>query len=288
MDACTFGTCNLVQALAYALQPLTTWGTQATAAVNERAAWLFPLAAGIAGASAASLIGLVVHRLPLIHGWNGKRQAGLGLAAPASHCDACGTPLSPLALVPVAGWIIAEGKCKECGARVPWVYPAAEAAVGFLSMIIVVLCGPGLLSLLVLVLAWWLILVSWLDWMEHEIPDVLTVPLLFAGLVWSPVDPDIQSRVLGAALAGLAVLGAFRITASVKGGDTMSLGDVALAGALGGWLGLCGIPPFLLGTCAVYVAYALPLRRKGRVWVPMGPAICAGFALIALMGLRIG
>jgi len=61
---------------------------------------------------------------------------------------------------------------------------------------------------------------------------------------------------------------------------------VTLASALGAWIGICAVPPFLLAGCFAYVAYAAPLRSRGTVWVPMGPALCLGFAIVALSGLR--
>jgi leader peptidase (prepilin peptidase)/N-methyltransferase len=279
MDACRTGGCTLLDSLAYTLSPLSDGLARAVGNVSDGAPWFFPLAAGILGAAAASLVGVVVDRLPRIRGWNGHREPGLGLAVPASHCDSCGRKVPPLALIPVAGWFLAEGRCGGCGARVPWTYPAIEAGIGVASMAIVAVAGPGVVALALLLLLWGMLLVSWIDWNEHEIPDAATVPLLFLGLLLSPFEPDVTSRVLGALVSGGLMMAAFSITSSARKEDAMSLGDVALAGALGAWAGLCAAPAFLVCASLAYVAYAYPLRRTGQVWVPMGPGICGGLVL---------
>jgi len=279
MDGCYVAGCGLRDGVAYAFQPVTAALSTAAMNVSDAAPWFFPLAAALLGASAASLIGVVVDRLPRMRGWNGRSEPGLGLASPPSHCGGCGLDVPALALVPVAGWFIAEGRCRGCGARVPWVYPAVEAGVGLASMAIVAFAGAGVLALALLLLLWGMVLVSWIDWNEHEIPDAFTVPLLFFGLLLSPFEVDVTSRVLGAALAGGLTWVAFAITGAARREDAMSLGDVALAGALGAWAGVCAVPAFIVCACLVYVAYAFPLRRAGKVWVPMGPALCAGLVL---------
>jgi leader peptidase (prepilin peptidase)/N-methyltransferase len=287
MEPCALSGCALREALWYAFQPALSALGGRVDDVAYAAPWFLPLVAGVVGAAMASLIGVVVVRLPRMRGWNGRREEGLGLASPGSHCDGCGAPVPPLALIPVAGWIAAKGRCGECGADVPWVYPAIEAAVAVASMAIVAAWGPGATAVTLLLLLWGMVLVSWIDLNENEIPDAATVPLFFLGLAASPFEADVMSRVLGAALAGGLLMLTFKITGAWKRADAMSLGDVALAGALGAWVGLCSVPAFLVGSCAAYVAYALPLRRAGRVWVPMGPALCAGAAMAAAYaGLR--
>lgn len=290
IDACTGG-CGLPLAFSYAFRPLLEWLATSTEAVSYALPWFFPLMAGALGACGASLAGLVVHRLPAIRGWNGRQpDLNLGLFYPRSHCDSCGEPLGVVSLIPVLGWFANRGRCASCGKPVPWIYPAAEAATGILSMAIVVWKGPGAASVAILPCLWLMVFASWIDWKEREIPDCATIPLFFLGLLATPFEADVQSRVLGALLCGAATMGAFKLTSAMKelDGDAMSLGDVALAGALGGWLGLCGGVPFLVAACVVYVAYAAPLRAKGVTWVPMGPALCAGAALVAVLGLRIG
>lgn len=256
--------------------------------VAEVFPWFWPVMAAVVGAVMASLSGLVVDRLPRVRGWNGEKAKGLSLSSPPSHCEACREPVPKLALIPVVGWFIAGGACSACGERVPMRYPLIEAASAFASLAVVAWMGPTWPALATLIAIWTLILASWIDWMEHEIPDFITFPLFFLGLVASPFEPDAMSRILGAVLGASLMWGSFRLTSSVGDVDAMSYGDVTLAAALCAWLGLCGVPVLMLATCGVYLAYAVPLRWRGEVWVPMGPALAVGFLLVAATGLRLG
>ena len=290
MEGCASG-CGFAVSLSYSLKPLLDWLSASGDALTSALPWFLPVVAAFVGACAASLAGLVVYRLPRMQGWNGRTpDENLGLAYPPSHCDRCGAPVPAVSLLPVVGWFASRGRCQGCRGEIPWTYPAIEAAVAALSFALVAWKGQNLQTLVLLLAFWWLVFVAWIDWQETEIPDCATVPLFFLGALASPFEADIQARLLGAMLAALAVMGAFRLTASVKeiDGDVMSIGDVALATALGAWVGLCGVVPFLLASCGTYVAYAAPLRSRGRTWVPMGPALCLGGLAAGLSGIRIG
>lgn len=290
IEGCAGG-CGFALSLYYSLRPILDWLSTSTDAVASALPWFFPVMAAFVGAGAASLAGLVVHRLPRMQGWNGRTpDRSIGLFYPRSHCDHCGTPLSAVSLIPVIGWFASRGRCESCGREVPWLYPAIEATVAVMSFALVMWKGAGLQTFVMLVAAWWLVYVAWIDWAETDIPDSATFPLFFLGALATPFEPDIQARLLGALLAGLAVMGAFKLTSSIKeiDGDVMSLGDVTLATALGAWVGLCGVAPFLLASCLVYIAYAAPLRGRGILWVPMGPALCLGGVIAGLSGLKLG
>jgi len=258
------------------------------AGVSFAMPWFWPLLAGIVGAVAASFSGVVVDRVPEMLGWRPPRgKRARTLTHPPSCCDNCGSRIPPAALVPVAGWLLSRGHCPSCGQGVPPRYPVIEASSALASMAIVAVWGPTWFALASCICLWVLLAASWLDWETQEIPDFVTVPLLFLGLAASPYEPDAITRVWGAVLGGGFVWLAFRLTSGVRKVDAMSYGDIALAAALGGWLGLCGAPYFLIAGSAAYVAYALPFRLRGVVWVPMGPALSLGFMAVALSGLRI-
>jgi leader peptidase (prepilin peptidase)/N-methyltransferase len=288
MDSCGFGAgCQAAATTMLIAGPALDDLSAAAAAISDRFPAMFPFVAAVVGGVAASLSGLAVHRLPRIHGWHGKPERNLSLSSPASHCDCCGAPLSALALVPVVGWLASRGKCPSCGAAVSPAYPAVEAAVALLSMTIMALYGPTWAGVSFCLALWALTFVSWLDWSEHVIPDGLSVPIFFLGLLASPFEPDVWARGAGAALAALCMLGAFKLTSALRDVDAVATGDIALAAALAAWVGFCAVPAFLALTSLSYLAYALPLRlRKKVTWVPMGPALAAGFVATALTGFK--
>jgi len=255
--------------------------------LHEALPFFFPAVAAILGAVGASLIGLMANRLPRMHGWDRKPEAGLTLSSPPSHCDHCGEPLSVSALVPIFGWLLHDGRCPSCKNKVPWIYPAIEAICAFACAGVIAWAGPTSTAWLVMLAGAFALFCGWIDWESHEIPDGATLPLALLGMLFSPLEPDVLSRVWGAVVCGGSVLLVFNLVGDFKRVDAMSLGDVFLAGAFGAWLGVCGGLTFLIAGVVVYLAYAIPMRRKGIFWVPMGPALGIGFLLVAATGIRL-
>jgi len=225
----------------------------------------------LVGASLASFSGLVADRLPGIMGLDDAD--GRGLCHPPSTCDGCRSRIPPIALIPVIGWILYRGRCGHCGSRVSPVYPAVEAAAGTASVLIPPLVGDPASALAALALLWSGVLLAWCDIRHHLLPESVTVPLLFAGLLWTPFEPDPWMRSAGAAAAALLIWLSFAVVSRIRGVEAFSGGDVALAAAGGAWLGLGGTSAFLVAACAIFAAYSIPARARGITWMPMGPAI---------------
>lgn len=285
--------CQALDTLRFALAPSLDGLAGAVRGVHDAVPLFWPLCAAVVGAIVASLAGLFVDRYPRMLGWHGEPEEGLGLARPASRCGSCGDRIPPLALVPVVGWLMSEGRCGSCFEPVPRVYPIVEAATSLASTLLVAALGPTPAALAACVLLWALVPVAWLDWREEVIPDGATVPLGLVGLLASPFEADAWSRGAGAAAAtGLVWLAFKLVDLAVRkdagdGQGAMSLGDVALGGAMGAWIGVCHVPSYLVASVLCYLAYAVPPRlRSGRVWVPMGPALAAG-ALVTAVGCAL-
>ena len=286
-STCAEGACQLIAAIGYVVGGIAEPLANKIAAMHEALPVFFPMIAAMIGATAASFVGLLADRLPRIHGWGTKPELGLTLSSPSSHCDSCGEPIPWLALIPIVGWIHSEGRCRSCGARVPWIYPVSEAVCALISAAAIAWTGPLLSTWLLLLAAYILMFCGWIDLKSHEIPDGATVPLAFLGLIASPIEPDALSRIWGALTCGATVLLVFKVVGDLKRVDTMSLGDVALAGACGAWLGVCGGFTFLFAAVVAYLGYAVPLRSRGTLWVPMGPALGIGFLFVAVTGVRL-
>jgi leader peptidase (prepilin peptidase)/N-methyltransferase len=240
---------------------------------------LFVLWSTAIGAIVASFAGLAAWRLPHQLGWNEAPRADLTLWSPGSMCEGCGRRLGFFELVPVLGWILAMGRCKSCGHRVSPAYPLAEAASGAVSAAVAWHLGWGPQSLAALFLLWGCIVLAWIDIREHWLPEIFTIPLFWIGLLFSPLDGDAWSRAAGAALAFAVMSSAMLVVGKAKGIDVFAGGDISFAAAAGAWLGFAALPSFLLVVSGSYLLYATPLRIKGQMMVPMGPAL--GFALVA-------
>jgi len=240
--------------------------------------------AAFAGATLTSFGGLAVDRLPHQLGWRDPPQSGLTLCTPPSRCNACATRIRWLHLIPVVGYVLARGRCPACAARVPVVYPLLEILGGAGA------CGAlawfGLNGAGSAAAALWLVLLflAWMDWKESWLPAVVTHPLFWSGLLISPFAVDSDQRIQGAFGGALLMWLAMKIVGWARRADLVAGGDVALAAAAGAWLGRDGLPLFLLASAVLFIGYAAPLRARGRVLVPMGPALAAGWwaALIAL------
>lgn len=233
----------------------------------------------LAGATFASLSGLLADRLPGIMGWE---DDGRGLCSPASSCEGCGSPIGAIALIPVVGWVLCRGRCPRCGHRVPALYPVTEAAVGLASALLPVVVDDAATALALLPLAWACLALSWCDLRHHVLPEALTVPLMFAGLLFSPIEQDPWLRSLGAASAAIVTWSAFAFVSRTKRVEAMSGGDVALAAVGGAWLGAYGFPYFIALGCLLFVLHSVPLRMRGVAWVPFGPALCVALLACAV------
>lgn len=242
--------------------------------------WLAAAMAAWTGAVMASFGGVVVDRLPHALQWREDPKPGVNLWS-RSRCDACGGPVGALALVPVLGWLLCRGRCSRCGAAVPAAYPVAEGATALASAATVAWFGVSGEAAWALGALWACVVLAWIDWRECWLPDCVTVPLFFAGLLGSPFEPDPEFRIYGAFGCFLALWLSFWFLGRAKGVDAMSGGDLVLAAAAGAWLGMALIPAWLGIAALAFGATSVPAYRNRTggepVWVPMGPALCASF-----------
>jgi leader peptidase (prepilin peptidase)/N-methyltransferase len=215
----------------------------------ERPAML-PFLGALLGLVVGSFLATLVLRLPRGEGPGGR-----------SRCDACGIRLGPAELVPLLSYAAARGRCRRCGAAIDWRHPAIEAAAGLVGGL-AFLAAPWPAALAGALLGWALVALIALDCEHHWLPDVITLPLLAAGLLLGAAPP--LERLLGAALGGglllLLRLGYRRL----RGREGLGLGDVKLMAALGGWLGAAAIPALLLGASSLGFGLIGLARLRGE------------------------
>lgn len=240
-------------------------------------AWWLPLAlAPFVG----SFLGVLVHRLP----------AGRPVVIGRSCCPACAAPLTAAELIPLLSWLVQRRRCRRCGARLGLFYPAIElAAVAVAGLAVAVVPAPWWWP--TCGLGWVLLTLAWIDARHLILPDILTLPLIPAGLAcaWLLAPATVDRQLLGAA-AGFALSWAVRwLYHRLRGREGLGLGDVKLLAAAGAWVGWPGLPGVLLiaATAALAVTLAQALARgrldAGRP-IAFGPFLCLGLWLTWLFG----
>ena len=209
------------------------------------------------------------------------------LVVPRSACPHCGHKISALENIPVISYLLLHGKCKSCGAPISARYPIVEVASGLLSGYIAWHFGFGLAALAALLLAWALLALAFIDFDAQLLPDVITLPLLWLGLLFnlSGTFVDLRSAVIGAITGYLALWGVYWLFKLATGKEGMGYGDFKLLAAIGAWMGWQMLPLVIMLSSVVGAVVGITLIvavRHGRnIPIPFGPYL-AGGGLIAL------
>lgn len=259
------------------------------------------LAAGLLGLCVGSFLNVVIHRLPLMmeSEWRAQcaeldgtttstAEAPLSLARPRSRCPHCGHPISALENIPLLSYLlILRGKCSACGQPISPRYPLVEALTGLLSAYAAWHFGPTLQAAGALLLIWALIALSFIDLDTQLLPDAITLPLLWLGLLFNLLRTytDIDGAVIGAMAGYLSLWSIFWLFKLATGKEGMGYGDFKLLAALGAWLGWNMLPIIVLLSSLVGAAAGIALitlaRHSRNVPIPFGPYLAAA-GIIAL------
>jgi leader peptidase (prepilin peptidase)/N-methyltransferase len=263
---------------------------------------LLYLTVALFGLCVGSFLNVVIYRLPRMMEaqWRAECAALAGaepepaetfnLVQPPSRCPSCGTPITALQNVPVLSWVALRGKCAKCSSPISFRYPAVELVAGALAVLMAWRFGYSAALLGALVFGWALLALTFIDLDTQLLPDDITLPLLWAGLLANSFGTfvDLRSAVFGAAGGYLllwSVYWAFRLLAKKEG---MGYGDFKLLGALGAWVGWQAIPFVVLVSAAlgaIVGGVALYLTKRGmETRIPFGPYLAVG----GLAGLLCG
>jgi leader peptidase (prepilin peptidase)/N-methyltransferase len=212
------------------------------------------------------------------------------LLVPRSHCPACKTPLRAIDNIPVVSYLMRRGRCAFCGARISLRYPIVEALTAALSAIVAWRFGWGAAGALALVLLWTLIALTFIDADTTFLPDDLTLPLLWLGLIanlWNTFAP-LQDAVIGAVAGYLILWSIYWLFRLATGKEGMGYGDFKLLAALGAWLGWKMLLPIVLLSSivgAIVGVVLIILARRGRdIPIPFGPYLAAAGFIALLYG----
>ncbi|KNZ32462.1 MAG: peptidase A24 [Methylibium sp. NZG] len=264
-------------------------------------ALLSPVVLALLGLCIGSFLNVVIHRLPLMleRGWKADSAEMLGLtpeppseplslSTPRSRCPSCGHRIAWRENIPVASYLWLRGKCSACKTAISPRYPLIELLTGVLFAAIGWRFGATLTALLWCGFAAVLVALASIDWDTTLLPDNLTLPLLWAGLVasalgWTIPLPDALWGAVAGYLSLWSVYWLFKLTTGKEG---MGFGDFKLLAALGAWLGLKMVLPVVLAASVLGAIVGIVMKmssslREGR-YVPFGPFL-AGAGLVVLL-----
>jgi leader peptidase (prepilin peptidase)/N-methyltransferase len=251
--------------------------------------------AGILGLIVGSFLNVVILRLParLLHAWRMQSREMLELERPdseatppgivrePSHCPHCKHPLGAFENIPLVSWLVLRGRCRHCHAPISVQYPLVELLTGVCSAIIVWKFGVGWQAGAGLALTWTLIALAGIDVRTQLLPDQMTLPLLWLGLLLSLVPLFIASpaSIVGAAAGYLSLWSVYWLFKLSTGKEGMGYGDFKLLAALGAWMGPFALLPIVLLSSligAIVGGAFLALRGHDRATpIPFGPFLAA-------------
>ena len=191
------------------------------------------------------------------------------LVVPRSRCPVCATPISAWDNIPVLSWLLLRGRCRHCAAPIAVRYPLLELGTGLLTVAVVAQFGPTFPALVALLFTWSLVALTGIDLDHQLLPDVITLPLLWLGLLVNVggVFTDLPSAVVGAAAGYLVLWSVYWLFRLTTGREGMGYGDFKLLAALCAWLGWQQLPLLLLIASlsgALYGTAALVLKHNAR------------------------
>lgn len=260
----------------------------------------------VLGLLVGSFLNVVILRVPVRMEWQWKRDAREILDLPAveeseppgivikgSHCPQCGHVLSAWENIPVLSWLLLRGRCRGCGTRISLQYPLVELLTGLAFGIVVWQFGMSWQSVAALAFTAILIAASGIDVRTTLLPDTLTLPLLWLGLLISllPVFVDSHAAIIGAAAGYLSLWSVFWLFKLLTGKEGMGYGDFKLLAALCAWSGISALIPTLLMSSligAIVGSLWLSLRGKDKATpIPFGPYLAAAGWMQLIWGEQI-
>jgi leader peptidase (prepilin peptidase)/N-methyltransferase len=260
---------------------------------------IFSVFAGMIGLMVGSFLNVVIHRLPKMmeREWHAQCAELMGqtqepapkynLVVPRSACPNCGHAIGAFENVPLLSYLFLRGKCKGCGATISLRYPIVEAISCLLSAYAAWHFGFGLAGLAALLFVWAMIALTFIDFDTQLLPDDITLPLLWLGLLLNlnGAYTSLQNAVVGAVVGYLTLWSVYWLFKLATGKEGMGFGDFKLLAAIGAWLGWTLLPLVILLSSVVGAVIGIALivfTKHGRnIPIPFGPYL-AGGGLIAL------
>lgn len=261
--------------------------------------------AAVFGLLIGSFLNVVIYRLPKMMQREAENYLAhesdlplphtdrFNLTVPRSACPHCGHRITALENVPVISYLVLRGKCIACKAPISIRYPLVEVLTGALSALLVWRYGSGLVGLSAMLFAFFLIAMTFIDADTQLLPDDLTYPLLWCGLLvnLNGTFAPLQDAVIGAVAGYLALWSVYWVFKLATGKEGMGYGDFKLLAALGAWLGWTMLPVIVLLSSLVGAVVGIGLivlTKHGRDNpIPFGPYLAAAGLIALLYGKSI-
>jgi leader peptidase (prepilin peptidase) / N-methyltransferase len=268
--------------------------------------WFFVGTATAFGLMVGSFLNVVIHRLPKMmeNDWRSqcleflhpdqaekeqsKPKVRYNLVVPRSACPACGHKITAIENIPVISYLALRGKCSGCGIAISARYPSVEALTGALTGLLAWHFGVTWAAAFAIIFLWSLVALTFIDADTTLLPDDITLPLLWLGLLVNlgGMFTSIQSAIVGAVAGYLVLWAVYWLFKLVTGKEGMGYGDFKLLAAIGAWLGYQMLPLVILLSAAVgavmgIVGIIFRGRERGAK-LPFGPYLAAA-GLIALI-----
>jgi leader peptidase (prepilin peptidase)/N-methyltransferase len=260
------------------------------------------------GAMIGSFINVVVYRLPKMMEQDWRQQCSqllnpgatqtstplFNLAFPASHCPHCQHAIRWWENIPLLSYVYLRGKCANCQRAISLRYPLVELLTALLSTAVILQLGTGLAGISALLFTWALIALALIDFDTQLLPDDITLPLLWGGLLLNifALHSHLTDAVIGAMAGYLSLWSIYWLFKLVTGKEGMGYGDFKLLAAFGAWLGWHALPMIILLSSVVGSVIGISLilfkGRDSQIPVPFGPylAIAGWITLVAGDSIR--
>ena len=267
--------------------------------------WALLTAALVFGALIGSFLNVVIYRLPVMmeRAWEDElalaqdkepaARERFNLVTPRSRCGQCGHKIAALENIPIVSWLALRGKCSACGTRISARYPLVELATALLFFACAWTFGVTLQTVAAMLFCAALVALTGIDLDTQLLPDQLTLPLLWIGLLLNifGLFARLPDAVIGAAAGYLTLWSVYWLFKLITGREGMGYGDFKLLGALGAWFGWQALPMLLLVSSVVGAVVGIAIlvvQKKGRnTAIAFGPYLAIAGLITLFFGGRL-
>jgi len=267
--------------------------------------WLLLTLAGVLGALIGSFLNVVIYRLPVMmeRAWEDEialaqdrepaARERFNLIVPRSRCGQCGHVITALENIPLVSWLFLRGRCSACGSQISARYPLVETLTALLFLACAWTFGPTVQTGAAMFFCAVLVALTGIDLDTQLLPDQLTLPLLWLGLLLNlfGLFARLPDAVVGAAAGYLVLWSVYWIFKLATGREGMGYGDFKLLGALGAWFGWQALPMLLLVSSVVGAVVGIAIlivQKKGRhTAIAFGPYLAIAGLITLFFGSQL-